>query len=95
MTLCPPEVNDVSLAESMVILMRYAAIKETNLNVEVQKPSLEEVLEFQGPRMECRGVYSSSRSSTSTYEGGEKLKGAEEKTYLQETRSRQSLGPVW
>ena len=47
-TLCPPELNDVSLAESVVILMRYAAIKEMNLNTEVQKPSLEEVLEFQG-----------------------------------------------
>ena len=27
-TPCPPELNDVSLAESVVILMRYAAIKE-------------------------------------------------------------------
>ena len=52
-TLCPPELNDVSLAESVVILMRCAAIKEINLNTEVQKPSLAEVLEFQGPRMEC------------------------------------------
>ena len=48
-TLCPPELNDVSLAESVVILMRYAVIKEINLNTEVQKPSLAEVLEFQGP----------------------------------------------
>ena len=39
-TLCPPELNDVSLAENVVILMRYAAIKEINLNTEVQKPSL-------------------------------------------------------
>ena len=31
-TLCPPELNDVSLAEDVVILMRYAAIKEINLN---------------------------------------------------------------
>ena len=52
MTLCPPELNDVLLAES-VILMRYAAITEMNLNTEVQKPSLEEVLEFQAPRMDC------------------------------------------
>ena len=29
-TLCPPELNDVSLAKSVVILMRYAAIKEIN-----------------------------------------------------------------
>ena len=44
-TLCPPELNDVSLAENVVILMRYAAIKEINFNTEVQKPSLAEVLE--------------------------------------------------
>ena len=43
----------MSLAENVVILMRYAAIKEINLNTEVQKPSLAEVLEFQGQRMEC------------------------------------------
>ena len=42
-TLCPPELNDVSLAESVVILMRYAAIREIQLNT----------VEFQGPRMEC------------------------------------------
>ena len=52
-TLCPPELNDVSLAENLVILMRYAAIKEINLNTEAQKPSLTDVLEFQGPRMTC------------------------------------------
>ena len=34
--------------------MRYAAIKEMNLNTEVQKPSLEEVLEFQGMRMDVQ-----------------------------------------
>ena len=33
-TLCPPELNDVALAETVVILMRYAAIKEINLNIE-------------------------------------------------------------
>ena len=38
----------MSLAESVVILMRYAAIKEINLNTEVQKPSLADVFEFQG-----------------------------------------------
>ena len=44
--------RDVSLAESVVIHMRYAAIKEMYLNTEVQKPSLEEILQFQGPRMD-------------------------------------------
>ena len=52
MTLCPPELNDVSLAEGVVLLMRYAAVKEMYLNAEVQN-SLEEVLEFQGPKMDC------------------------------------------
>ena len=45
-TLCPPELNDVALAETVVILMRYAALREVNLNVEVEKPSLANVLEF-------------------------------------------------
>ena len=59
-TLCPPELNDVSLAESVVIHMRYAAIKEMYLNTEVQKPSLEDILEFQGPRIDFT-VHTSSR----------------------------------
>ena len=70
MTLCPPELNDVSLAESVVILMRYAVIKELSLNTEVQKPSVEEVLEFQGPRMDCT-PHSEARAYSSAYEGGE------------------------
>ena len=37
------------LAESVVL----AAMKEIQLNTEVQKPSLEEILEFNGLRMEC------------------------------------------
>ena len=74
MTLCPPELNDVSLAESVAILMRYAAIKESNLNTEVQKPSLANVLEFQGPRMDCTEEstpHPEARAYSSTYEGGE------------------------
>ena len=58
----------------MVILMRYAAIKEMYLNPEVQKPSLEEVLEFQGPRMDCTEEstpHSEARAYSSAYEGGE------------------------
>ena len=31
-TLCPPELNDVALAETVVILMRIAAIREIHLN---------------------------------------------------------------
>ena len=37
-TLCPPELNDVSLAESVVILMIDAAIKEMNLNTSTPHP---------------------------------------------------------
>ena len=74
MTLCPPELNDVSLAESVAILMRYAAIKEINLNTEVQKQSLAEVLEFQGPRMDCTEESTPHPEAcvySSTYERGE------------------------
>ena len=52
-TLCPPELNDVGVAETVVIMMRLAAIREIHLNAEVNKPSLAKVLEYQGLRMEC------------------------------------------
>ena len=73
MTLCPPELNDVSLAENVVIAMRYAAIKEMCLNTEVQKPSLEEILEFKGARMDCTieaTPHQNAQAYLSTYEGG-------------------------
>ena len=44
-TLCPPELNDVALAETVVIMMRIAAIREIHLNEEVNKPSLAEGLD--------------------------------------------------
>ena len=75
-TLCPPELNDVSLAESVVILMRYAAIKEMNLNTEVQKPLLAEVLEFQGPKMECAEEstpHQEARIYSSIFEGDDPM----------------------
>ena len=52
--------------------MRYAAIKEINLNTEVQKPSLADVLEFQGPKMECAAEstpHPDARIYSSTLEG--------------------------
>ena len=52
-TLCPPELNDVALAETVVILMRIAAIREIHLNEEVNKPSLADVLEYRGLKMDC------------------------------------------
>ena len=72
-TLCPPELNDVSLAESVVITMRYAAIKQMYLNTEVQKPSLEDILEFKGDRMACTveaTPHPNARAYLSAYEGG-------------------------
>ena len=44
----------------------YAAIKEINLNTEVQKPSIVDVLEFKGERMEC-GVEATPHEETSIY----------------------------
>ena len=73
MTLCPPELNDVALAETVVILMRYAAIKEINLSTEVQKPSVADVLEFRGARMECAiesTPHQETRAYSSIIEGG-------------------------
>ena len=52
-SLCPPELNDVALAETVVILMRLAAMREMRLNEEVNKPSIAEVLEFKGYTMDC------------------------------------------
>ena len=72
-TLCPPELNDVALAETVVILMRYAAIEEVNLNTELQKPSLTNVLEFKGATMACAiesTPHEETRICTSVLEGG-------------------------
>ena len=72
-TLCPPELNDVALAETVVIMMRIAAIREIHLNEEVNKPSLAEVLEYRGLRMEC-SVESTPHEEaciySSAYDGG-------------------------
>ena len=80
-TLCPPELNDVSLAENVVILMRYAAIQELNLSTEVQKPSIADVLEFRGPRMECADestLHEETRIYSSIVEGGNVMQKFEE-----------------
>ena len=84
-TLCPPELNDVALAETVVILMRIAAIKEMRLNEEVNKPSLAEVLEFKGYKMDC-AVESTPHEEaciySSAYDGGELMKQFGEPTEL-------------
>ena len=95
-----PELNDTSLAESVVILMRYAVIKEIHLNTEVQKPSLADVLEFQGPRMDCAEEstpHPEARVYSSTFEGGEVMQQfeVEEPVDLQTTGvQRDMLIPV-
>ena len=81
MTLRPPKLNDVALAETVVILMRYAAIREITLNTEVQKPSIADVLEFNGERMEC-AIEATPHEETSIYssvlEGGTLMQKFEE-----------------
>ena len=63
----------MALAETVVILMRYAAIEEVNLNTEVQKPSLANALEFKGATMAC-AIESTPHEETCVYtsvlEGG-------------------------
>ena len=72
-TLCPPELNDVALAETVAIMMRYAALRKVHLNTEVQKPSLAAVLEFKGVTMECTiepTPHEEASIYTSVLEGG-------------------------
>ena len=63
----------MSLAETVAIMMRYAALREVNLNTEVQKPSLAAVLECKGVTMGC-AIESTPHEETSIYtsvlEGG-------------------------
>ena len=80
-TLCPPELNDVALAETVGSMMRLAAIREIHLNAEVNKPSLAAVLEYKGLRMEC-SVESTPHEEaciySSAYDGGKLLTEFEE-----------------
>ena len=85
----------MSLAESVAILMRYAAIKEINLNTEVQKPSLADVLEFDC--IEESTPHPEAHAYSSTYEGGEVMQQfeVEEPMDLQTTGvQRDMLFPV-
>ena len=80
-TLCPPELNDVALAETVVILMRYAAIREIYLNTEVQKPSIADVLEFKGEKIECAiesTPHEDARIYSSMFDGGNMMPEFEE-----------------
>ena len=61
--------------------MRYAAIKEINLNTQVQKPSIADVLEFQGAKMECAfesTPHEETRIYSSMLEGGNLMQKFEE-----------------
>ena len=73
-TLCPPEMNDISLPENVVIAMRIAAMRELSTNTETAKPTLESILDFNGLKMDPAGE-STSRANTqifnSTHEGAE------------------------
>ena len=51
LTLCPPEMNDVALAENAVTAMRVAAAKELTMTAEIDKLTLKSVLEFDADRM--------------------------------------------
>ena len=76
-TLCPPELNDVALAENVVILMRIAAMREMRLSEEVNKPSIADVLEFRGYTMDCcveSTPHEEAYIYASVYDGGELLK---------------------
>ena len=50
-TLCPPELNDIALAETVVCEMRMAAHREMAENEERMQPTLKNILEYQGQRM--------------------------------------------
>ena len=56
-TLCPPELNDVALAEAVVIKMRLAAVREMRLNEEVNKTIACRIVRVQGSYdgLLCRG----------------------------------------
>ena len=72
---------DAALAETVVIMMRLAAIREIHLNGEVNKPSLAEVLEYQGLRMECSAESTPHEETciySSAYDGGRLLTEFEE-----------------
>ena len=81
------QLNDVALAETVVILMRIAAMREMRLNEEVNKPSIAEVLEFRGLTMDC-SVESTPHEDacvySSAYDGGELLKQFGEPTQVLE-----------
>ena len=84
--------------------MRYAAIKEMYLNTEVQKPLLEEILEFQDPRMdfiEESTPHSEARAYLSAYKGGEVMqdfeiedKGDEKNQKSTERKTRDMVFPL-
>ena len=71
----------MALAETVAIMMRLAAIRERNLNTEVNKPSLASVLEYKGLRMDC-SVESTLHAEAciyySAYDGGKLLTESEE-----------------
>ena len=50
--MCPPEMNDVALAETLIIVVRIDATQELKTKSESEKPTLQMVpLEFAGDKM--------------------------------------------
>ena len=82
------------------MLIRYAAIKEINLNTEVQKPSIADVLEFKGAKMEC-AVESTPHEKTRIYssilEGGylmQKFEDTDPQEPLADEERRDQVYPI-
>ena len=95
-TLSRPELNDVALAEDVVIAMTIAAMTELTMNTEVAKPIARSILEFDGGRM-TPAVESNPHSNlmiyNSTFDGAELItKFADADS--EDTEARRSLAKV-
>ena len=57
-TICPPEMNDVALEETLIIVMRIAAMRElkTNSMTLCEKPTLQMALEFAGDTIRTKKI---------------------------------------
>ena len=68
--------NDVALAETLVIAMRRAAMREMKLNNEPEKPTLQTILEFGGEKMAPAPEstpHANTKIYSSTYEGAQPI----------------------
>ena len=75
-TTCPPEMNDIAVAEMLIIEVRLAAIREMSTNSECQRPSLQKVLELAGESMALAPEstpHANTMVFSSTFEGAQPL----------------------